>query len=244
MSFPLPEWARATPSLAPERWRRRGLGPRLAALAEAVAPETRVADVGTDHALLPEALLAEQHVRAAVGCDRAPAPLAAARRRLEDPRRRGPAVELRQGEGLEPLSPGEFDVVVLAGFGGPRMLDLLSARWPESIGVRTLVLQPTAGLPRLRAELSARGGRVREENIVREGDRGFVTSVVELGHPPRALSPFEALRGWVSEDEPLLRAWLESQLDHLTRSRRGDLAEEVRAWLYARTLDDSTPQKR
>lgn len=241
MSFPLPPWACAVDTLAPDRWRRRGLGPRLAALAEAVPAGSRVADIGTDHARLPEALLAEGHVTCAVGCDRASAPLASARQRLDDPRRQGPDVELRRGEGLAPLEPGEFDVAVLAGFGGPKMLELLSARSPESLGLRRLILQPTAGLARLRAELSLRGGRIRAESVVREGDRGFITTAIELGHSPLRLTPFEALRGQLSPSNPLLRAWFLAQREHLLRSRRRTLADEIQAWLDATPLDDQTP---
>lgn len=234
MSFPLSRWALEVPSEAPARWAQLGLGPRLAALAEAIPEGVACADIGTDHALLPEALLRAHRVSRALACDRAEAPLASARARLE-PFRDAPwfeRLELRLGDGFAPLEPGEVTVAILAGFGGPKMRELLEAISPERIGLERLVLQPTAGLPALRAWLWARGWTL-EESAVREGRRGFITTVATRGGRARTVTPLEALVGALPPEDPLLRAWLEAQSGHLRRqgARAAALLRSVEAHL-------------
>lgn len=222
----MPPWARALPSSVPEPWARFGFGPRLASLAEAIPDRARVADIGTDHALLPEVLLASGRAARGIGCDRAEAPLQAARRRLGTSK-----VELRLGEGLEPLRANEAEVAVLAGFGGRKILDVLSQGEPRHLGLKRLVLQPTAGVPGVRSQLRSLGYGLLSETLVREGNRGFHTLVAEEG---RGWAPEDALStlvGLIPQEAPLLRAFMEVQLAHLRRSRAERLAARVDAWL-------------
>ena len=88
------------------------LSPRLWALADWVEPGCRcLADIGTDHGYIPAALLLEGRVQRAVASDIAPAPLDRARATAE---RWGltERMDLRLGNGLEVLAPGEADAVV------------------------------------------------------------------------------------------------------------------------------------
>lgn len=229
MSFPLPAWASALPSPPPpEPWAAQGLGPRLADLAALVPAGVATADIGTDHGLLPAALLRTRHVPRALGCDRARAPLQAAERRW------GGTVELRLGEGLDPLAPGEVGCVVLAGFGGRKMVEVLQAERLADLGIERVVVQPTAGLPGLRSHLAAHGWIERAARASKEGDRGFITAGFARG-PIRALEPLEALIGALAPSDPLLRAFMETQRDHLGRMgpRGAELRARVLDWLAA-----------
>ena len=79
-----------------------GLCPRLQDVQRLVRPGARVADIGCDHGQLAIAL-AETCERV-IGVDVARAPLAAAARNAAAARAR---VELREGDGFEPLGPSE-----------------------------------------------------------------------------------------------------------------------------------------
>ena len=232
MSFPLPDWAVRCPLPDPPVPSELRLGPRLCALANAVPLGARLVDIGTDHARLPEALVRAGRVRRAIASDVASAALEAARGRLRWP------VDLRLGPGFEPVRPGEADTAVLAGFGGPKAQTILEPANLEALGIRRLILQPTAGLPGLRAWLAERGWPTVHESIVREGRRGFVTCVAEPGARPRQLTSWEALVGRADLRHPLLRAWLESQREHLLRQGpRGEaLLRSVDAFLLAEAL--------
>ncbi|MDB4868213.1 MAG: SAM-dependent methyltransferase [Cohnella sp.] len=117
------------------------LSRRLSILSEWVAPGSRFADIGTDHALLPVYLAAAGRVALAVAGDLNPGPVEAAGRRVAEA---GLAdiVSVRQGDGLAVLSPGEVDTVCIAGMGGSLMVRLLEDAGDRLEGVRTLVLSP------------------------------------------------------------------------------------------------------
>ena len=160
------------------------LSARLEAIAARVLPGRPMADVGTDHALLPVALVRRGIVPKAIGIDVAPAPLARAR-----PVAAGVAgVELRLGDGLTPLKPGEVATVVVAGMGGARIVELLDAFEPLASLTR-LVLSPNTQWPRVRRFIAARELRLREEVLVE--DRGHAYLVLSVDPSVREASPWD-----------------------------------------------------
>lgn len=114
---------------------------RLAALAEWVPIGARLADIGTDHALLPVFLAGAGRISFAVAGDVNAGPADAARRQVEEAGL-GPVVSVRLGDGLSVLSPGEVDTVCIAGMGGSLIARILEQGAGRLAGVRTLVLSP------------------------------------------------------------------------------------------------------
>lgn len=158
------------------------LSPRLAAVAAFVLPGAPVADVGTDHAYLPAHLVAAGVVPGAVACDRMPGPLQAAQRTVAEAGVAG-RVDLRLGDGLAVLAPGEVATVVLAGMGGCLMCSILAAR-PEVLArVQRLALQPNAGEDALRRWLAAHGWRIAAEQLVTDAGREYVVMAAAPGDP-------------------------------------------------------------
>ena len=105
--------------------------------------------------------------------ERLPGPALRARERLG---------ECRLGDGLEPIVPGEVDVVVVAGMGGETMARIL-ARSPGV--VRTLdrlVLQPQQRAEALLKFLAAGGFSVLEERSAIDRGRPYTVLVVR---PPQ-----------------------------------------------------------
>lgn len=158
------------------------LTPRLAAVAAHVLAGAPMADVGTDHAVLPVYLVASGRVPRAVASDRLPGPLAAARRTVLAA---GVAdrVDLRLGEGLAVLAPGEVACVTLAGMGGALMARILGARPQVLAKLELLVLQPNTGEDTLRRWLAGHGWRLAAEELVADGGRGYVVLVAAPGAP-------------------------------------------------------------
>lgn len=117
------------------------LSRRLAALAEWVPQGARLADIGTDHALLPVYLAAAGQIGFAVAGDVHAGPVEAAKRQvaaagLTD------KISVRHGDGLSVLTAGEVDTVCIAGMGGGLIVRLLEAAGERLDGVHTLVLSP------------------------------------------------------------------------------------------------------
>lgn len=174
---------------APAGSRRRAgglprLSARLRALAEAVPAGARVADVGTDHALLPAYLVLTGRCPRAVAVELRPGPLMAARRTLAR-LGVGDRVELRRGDGLRPLRPGEVDTVVIAGLGGETIAAIMAACPEVARTVSLWVLQPARGADALRRYLRASGFDVREREVA-DGRRRHMLLMAERATPAGA----------------------------------------------------------
>lgn len=149
------------------------LGPRLQTVASFVPQGAELGDIGTDHAYLPIALYEAQRISKAVAVDVHEGPYQSAlnavkSRNLED------FVDVRFGDGLMPLEPGDVNTLTLAGMGGRTMLEILSAR-PDVLGpVTDLILQPQGVERALRLALLETGWRLKDERLVKEEDRIYV----------------------------------------------------------------------
>ena len=114
---------------------------RLSVCAEFVRPNTRLADVGTDHAYLPIWLAVNGRIRSAVASDIRQKPLASG---LENIQKYGcgDIVSVRLCSGLDAILPDEADDIVMAGMGGELIVKLINnAPWLKNPEKR-LILQP------------------------------------------------------------------------------------------------------
>lgn len=217
MNWRLPEGAPAYELEAPQELRRFRFSPRLLTLALKVPKGCVFADIGTDHGLLPIALVTSGRARGAIAIDRAERPLAAARRNLKRFRADG-QVEVRKGEGLASLKPQEVQAVLIAGMGGYSIERILERSRMQRLEVETLVLQPNTQAPRVRAVLVELGYEISEELLVPDEKRLFLILVARRGGAA-ALSPRELLLGprLLQEAGPTFRAWLKQQHGVLRR---------------------------
>jgi len=143
------------------------LSKRLAAIAGRIPRCGTLADIGSDHALLPIHAVRTGLCRKAVAGDLHDGPIRAARNNiaaagLSD------RIDVRKGDGLAVLMPGEADVIVIAGMGGSTMTGILDAGESRLEGVRTLILQPNVGTRDVRRWLHDHGWYLRDECVLEE----------------------------------------------------------------------------
>lgn len=196
------------------------LSPRLLKIACLVPENVVVADIGTDHALLPVYLVVTGKCPRAIATDVRPGPLEIAR---ETVRTFGAdkQVDLRLGFGLTVLKPHEVDVVVIAGVGNRTILEILERSPHIRATIRRFVLQPMVGAGALRRWLLSHGFRLAEEDLVREEGRFYELMAAEPGEEAVPYQPLVDVglevgpRLWEGR-HPLLRAFIE---DKLTRYR-------------------------
>lgn len=144
------------------------LSPRLMAAASLVEPGRTVADIGTDHALLPAYLVAKGICPRAVAADLRAGPLTRAKRTVERFGLSG-RIRLVLSDGLNGIAPGDVEELVFCGMGGELMAELLSrAHWIRD-GGHAVVLQPMSGIAGLRRWLFENGFAVRREKLAAEG---------------------------------------------------------------------------
>lgn len=198
----------------PERKKSWTLSPRLDAMRRWVGAAPYLVDVGTDHALLPLAWLAQHPQAKALGIDQAQLPL----QRAEQNRKRCPPghrLELRLQSGLGSLAPPPQAVLSISGMGGLSIQAILS----DAVCVRChqlarVVLSPNDRFDAVRASLIELGWRICAEDAL--WDRGRFYPIIcaqparapELKPCPLALAFGPELLG---NQHPALATWLHLQ---------------------------------
>ena len=178
------------------------LSQRLLTIAHAVTPKSRVADIGTDHALLPIYLKKNKIADHVVAVDITAKPLTNAARNIAQQLGDNPGVELRMGDGLSTIQADEVDTIIIAGMGGLRTRQIIMDGLPKCRAANQLILQPNTNWAEVRAFLWDNGFAIVEENMLEERGQFFLTLVVTPGE--QSGSPMEAVGGIILSRQPSL----------------------------------------
>lgn len=197
------------------------LDARLAALAAFVPHGTTVADIGGDHAYLAATLVMEGIAPRAVVGDLSAGACAAARRTV-GAQRLTREIDVRQGDGLSVLAPGEAEAIVIAGMGGVLITEILAGAPDVLTHVQTLVLQPMNSAAKLRRWLYGNGWNIVDETLARAG--GHIYEIIRAARGS-AEQPDEVLlhigAKLFEKRDPLLREHIEHRLQKLARAAEG-----------------------
>lgn len=146
------------------------LSKRLQAIADYVTEGSIVADIGSDHALLPVYLLQNEKCSFVIAGELNSGPFHAAKKQAAAAGLNH-LLDVRQGDGLSVLTgEGEADTVTIAGMGGSLITDILEdGRVNGKLhGVRKLILQPNVGEEAVRRWLAKHEWYLIEEAIIEE----------------------------------------------------------------------------
>ena len=138
----------------------------------------RLADVGTDHAYLPAALLLTGKIEYAIASDINKGPLARARKTVTE---NGVAkkVELVLCNGLDGIEKYAPDDITILGMGGELIADIIeAAEWVKD-GRYRLILQPMTRREVLREYLLSHGFMIIDELMSRADGRIYQTICAE-----------------------------------------------------------------
>ena len=154
------------------------LSNRLLSVCSFVPSGYTVADIGTDHARVPIWLIQKGIIDTAIASDIGKGPLDKARENinyygLTD------KIELRLGNGMETLSPGDADCIIIAGMGGELMSNLIKTYIPQ--GTKRLILQPMTDSYFIRDALTSCGYKITSEDLIYENDKFYSVIVCEPG---------------------------------------------------------------
>lgn len=154
------------------------LSDRLETVVSMVRPAESAADIGTDHGHVPVELVRRGTVKRALAMDVRKGPLSRAEESvamagLEN------RIETRLSDGLEKLSPGEAEAVVIAGMGGELMIHILEQGRHMWDSVGQWILSPQSEIPKMRKWLWDNGFPVEKEEMVFEGN--FIRSFLWAG---------------------------------------------------------------
>lgn len=146
------------------------LSKRLQSIASMVDFGYTVADIGTDHALLPIELVLSGKCPYAIAMDVKDGPLSRAKENIKtfglcD------KIACRLSDGLDQLDIDEVNCAVMAGMGGDLISNIIS-KHPDK--VKTLVLSPHTHYETVRSTLKNHNYRIIDENMIKEDDKFYL----------------------------------------------------------------------
>lgn len=161
------------------------LSPRLALAASFAEKSGRLADIGTDHALLSAFLLLNASARSALLCDVVEGPLERAAATVKAYHLEN-KTELRLSDGFQNVSADEFDTALICGMGGLNIIEILAKADWFCREKKRLVLQPQTDAIHLRAFLSDHGCELLEERAVIDAKHAYSVLSVMTGESVKA----------------------------------------------------------
>ena len=187
------------------------LGNRLKAVANLVPKNKKIADIGTDHAYLPVFLVSHGFSTGAIASDNKAGPCQAAQKTI-DTYGLEQKIEVRQGDGLATLRPGEVETIVIAGMGGLTMLSILERGKAilQAPNLTHLVLQPQTDSDEVRKWAEKNGWEICREDLAQEGTKLYEMFVLTPNKQYVYPGPsYEVGSLLISNKHPLLRKRLE-----------------------------------
>lgn len=173
------------------------LSKRLETVGRFVPEAARLADIGSDHAYLPVALMLKGKIDFAVAGEVVKGPFESAKRQV---RKNGLSerIEVRLANGLDAIEKqDQINAITIAGMGGSLIRDILeSGRQNQRLsGKERLILQPNIGEKTLRTWLKENNYQIIAEEILEENKKIYEIIVAEQKELPIDYSEKELMFG-------------------------------------------------
>ncbi len=215
------------------------LDSRLMTVAACIRQNSRMADIGTDHAYLPVWLVGKGICPSAIASDLRKGPLESARRTVEAAGLTA-QISLRLGDGLATVQPGEVEDIVIAGMGGETIAAILAAAPFVRNARMQLVLQPMTHAEDLRRYLLDNGFSLLQERLVTDGRHLYTVITAAYSAATAVYDPVLPYAGVFSAEEG--RPYRRMMAMHLHRRAvgtrlAGDEAESDRLVALAKQLE-------
>lgn len=173
------------------------LSRRLAIVADYVPLNSRLADIGSDHAYLPSYLAIQKKIEYAVAGEVVQGPYDSAVQQING-LELNELIQVRLGDGLDVIQPDDrINVITICGMGGGLIRDILTRgkNNHKLSGNELLVLQPNIGESLVRKWLSAEHYEIISEKIIEEDDKIYEIIVALPNIDARPLDSREMLFG-------------------------------------------------
>lgn len=194
---------------------------RIKTIVDLINPELNLLDIGTDHGIVPVEVLNKGFSKNIIATDINPKPLSRAEELINAYGFKD-NVELRVGNGLEPVGKDEIDQIVIAGMGGEMIATILKDGLDKARYARKMILQPMTKVEELRKFLIDYGFNVSEDIIIEENqsskDRFFHLLVVSNDKAIN-YSPYELLfgPGDLIKTSPEYKHYVKHKLDQYSK---------------------------
>ena len=213
------------------------LDSRLSLCASFVRQDSKLADIGTDHAYLPVWLCQNGVCKSAVAADINPEPLSRGQLTirqagLED------KVKTRLSDGLKSISADEADDIVIAGMGGELIAKIILDCEYSRDKDKRFILQPMTKSELLIERLCQNGFEILSQDCCVASNKCYTVLLVQYSGEKRAYSEVYPYICELKpkENETHLR-FIKAHIERLLKKANGDasfavLAEELKESIY------------
>ena len=201
------------------------LSKRMQSVADMIQPCDAVGDIGCDHAFVSIYLVEQRRAKRVIASDVRRGPIAIAKRNIEA-MNLSDQIEIRMGDGLDTIVPGEVNAVVLAGMGGMLMIDILERGEEVVTRCDQLVLQPQSDIEKVRRYLAEKGYHLADEQMLIDAGKYYNLLDVRV-HEMVQKDEYDCSKladDWcymyggslLRKKDPVLRSWLVKRRDTTT----------------------------
>ena len=198
------------------------LSKRMQSVADMIQPCDAVGDIGCDHAFKSIYLVEQRRAKRVIASDVRRGPIAIAKRNIEA-MNLSDQIEIRMGDGLDTIVPGEVNAVVLAGMGGMLMIDILERGEEVVTRCDQLVLQPQSDIEKVRRYLAEKGYHLADEQMLIDAGKYYNLLDVRV-HEMVQKDEYDCSKladDWcymyggslLRKKDPVLRSWLVKRRD-------------------------------
>lgn len=161
------------------------LSQRLTLVASYLPEQAHFADIGSDHAYLPCYVCINDPKARAVAGEVNQGPFESALNEVKK-HHLNERIDVRLGDGLDVVGPGEIKQVVIAGMGGPLIRDILENGKDKLSAVTRIITQPNIDSRSIRKWYYDHGYALVDEAIVEESGHIYEVLVAEKGQAESA----------------------------------------------------------
>ena len=193
---------------------------RLSVCAEFVRQDSALADIGTDHAYLPVWLAKKKIIKSAVAADVRPLPLKSGRENIEK-YNCSDIVTTRLSDGLNEISSGEADDIVIAGMGAELICSIIDrAEWLKNPD-KHLILQPMTKAHVLRKYLTDNGFEIISEKACTHAGKNYSVMLSVYSGTIKKYDVAFYYIGMLDSEDELAKSYMKQVLKKLTFKSNG-----------------------
>ncbi len=148
------------------------LSDRLQTIANFIPKNTIVGDIGTDHGYIPIYLIENEISKKVIATDISKNSLDKIINCVKGTKYEKD-IDMRLGDGLDPIKPFEVDTVVIAGMGGLLIRDILDKDKDKRDSITNFILQPNIATEELRKYLYENNFEIVDEKLVKEDGKFY-----------------------------------------------------------------------
>ena len=148
------------------------LSDRLQTIANFIPKNTIVGDIGTDHGYIPIYLIENEISKKVIATDISKNSLDKIINSVKGTKYEKD-IDMRLGDGLDPIKPFEVDTVVIAGMGGLLIRDILDKDKDKRDSITNFILQPNIATEELRKYLYENNFEIVDEKLVKEDGKFY-----------------------------------------------------------------------